>query len=546
MSASNRDIELFKLKFKEWRLDWVKFTTDVLRCKLDEQQQEILYSIQNNRRVTVCSGTARGKDFLAATASLCFLYLTPYWDEDGIFHSATVINTAPTGRQVKNIMMREMKSRYSGSILPKLTSFGFNSGRLVADGIKFDLPGSLRGKKEYANIEKWYLNAFKSDDNNPESWTGLHNTNIFIAVTEASGINPMIFDSIEGNLQGNSKLLLVFNPNNTTGEAFNSMRDPQYKSFRLSSLTSPNVTLGQKLKDGLITDFEYEKQSFPGQVDWEWVNERVHKAGWTLRIREYEFDKSKHDFKFDGNCYRPSDVAKIKILGVHPESSEDTLIPLAWIEYAQDRWVEQQKPDIKGIRGADIAGMGSDTSVFADRYDYYLDEMQSPAISDPNTLHMQITGRIKQDLGLFDSVMIDCIGEGAAIFSRLKEQGCSNVYNFKNSYGAKGLKDKTEARKFLNMRAYTHWAMRDWLDPQFDSKACLPPDDELKAQLTEIKYKIRSDGAMQIEEKEDIKKRLGVSPDKSDALAQTFAPLDRLIAAIEKKHNRVRPGRFGG
>jgi hypothetical protein len=527
--ASKKDIELIQSKFKEWRTDWNKFSNDVLRIKLDPQQQEILESIQNNRRVSVCSGTARGKDFLAATASLCFLYLTPYWDDQGIFHSSTVINTGPTDRQVKNIMMREIKSRYSGSILPKLTAFGFNSGRVVADGIKFDMPNSLKGKKEYANIEKWFLNAFKADNNNTEAWSGIHNTNILIAVTEASGIVPLIYDGIEGCLQGNSKLLLVHNPNSTNGEAYTSMKDPQYNSFRLSSLTSPNVILGQQLRDGKITESEYKNLAYPGQVDWEWLNEKVNKPGWTLRIRENEVDKSKHDFNFNGNYYRPSDVCKIKILGEHPESSEDTLIPLSWIEAAQQRWIDTTKPELKGIRGVDVSGMGSDTSVFADRFDWYLDEIRVPVTTDPNTMHMELTGHIKTDLDLFESIMIDCIGEGAAIFSRLKELGSKNVYNFKNSYGAKGLKDKTEARTFLNMRAYTHWAMRDWLDPRYDSLACLPPDDELKAQLTEIKYKIRSDGIIQIEDKDEIKKRLGVSPDKADALAQTFAPVARLI-----------------
>lgn len=542
--VSQSDIDQFKARIKLWRNDWNLFAKEALKVRLDPQQQEILTSIQLNRRVSVCSGTARGKDFLAATASLCFLYLSPYWDSDGIFHSSTVINTGPTDRQVKNIMMREIRARYNGSILPKLTQFGFNSGRLWSEGIKFDLPASLKGSQESANIEKWYLLSFKADDHNTEAWTGFHNTNIMIVATEASGLSSTLFDGIEGCLQGNSKLLIVHNPNNSSGEAYNSMRDPQYKSFRLSSLTSPNVILGQKLKDGLITSDEFTAARIPGQVDWEWVKEHITKAGWTLRINKSEFDSSKHDFEFDGTLYRPSDVCRIKILGIHPETSEDTLIPLSWIEAAQERWLESIKPGLKGIRAVDIAGMGSDTTVFVDRYNDYVDEIRTVPYVDSNTVHMEIAGKIVIDRDQFEAIYIDTIGEGAGVFSRLKEQGIA-AYSFKNSLGAVGLKDKTEARKFLNMRAYTHWAMRDWLDPRFESKAMLPPDDELKAQLTEIKYKIRSDGVIQIEAKEDIKARIGVSPDKSDGLAMTFAPKERLIESVHKGPKRINPGRFG-
>jgi hypothetical protein len=265
-----------------------------------------------------------------------------------------------------------------------------------------------------------------------------------------------------------------------------------------------------------------------------------------MSIRKEEIDKTKHDFEFDHKWYRPSDVARIKILAIHPESSEDSLIPLTWIEAAQERWELHKKPEMKGIRGVDVAGMGCDTSIFADRYDNWVDELKSPMCADPTLIPMRLAGDIKSEASKFDFIPIDSIGVGAGVFSRLKEQGVDNVYCFKNSYGARGLTDKTEARKFLNMRSYTHWALRDFLDPSFGSEAMLPNDDELKAQLTEIKYKIRSDGKIQIEEKDEIKKRLGVSPDKSDALAQTFAPKERLIAAIEKKFTRPRPGAFGG
>jgi hypothetical protein len=74
------------------------------------------------------------------------------------------------------------------------------------------------------------------------------------------------------------------------------------------------------------------------------------------------------------------------------------------------------------------------------------------------------------------------------------------------------------------MKAYVYWAMRDWLNPFNKNGACLPPDPELAQELTETKWKFMSNGKIQIESKEELKKRLKRSPDKADSLALTFYP----------------------
>ncbi|SFW22256.1 hypothetical protein [Chitinophaga sancti] len=86
------------------------------------------------------------------------------------------------------------------------------------------------------------------------------------------------------------------------------------------------------------------------------------------------------------------------------------------------------------------------------------------------------------------------------------------------------LKDLTGQYEFANMRAYLMWAVRDWLDPSKGSKAMLPPDEVLTAELCEPTWCFQSNGKIIIEPKDDIKKRLGRSPDKFDSLANTFYP----------------------
>ena len=213
-------------RFAEWRGDWNKFIADAFGVTLDEEQKAIITAIQNERRVSVSSGTARGKDFVAACAAMCFLYLTPRWNKKGeLAKNTKVALTAPTDRQVKNIMMPEISRLYY---------------RAKKRGVF--LPGRLTAYDIRTGNSEWFLTGFKADENNHESWSGFHAVNTMFVITEASGIADDTFTAIEGNLQGNSRVLLVFNPNRTVGYAAKSQRQPErWQTFRLNSLTTERL-----------------------------------------------------------------------------------------------------------------------------------------------------------------------------------------------------------------------------------------------------------------------------------------------------------------
>ncbi len=487
--------------FRLWKSDWNMFVRDVLKARLDKEQQEIITSVQFNKLTAVASGTARGKDFVAACASMCFMYLTPKFNEKGeLVENTKVAMTAPTGRQVGNIMSPEIRRLFrQAQILP---------GRPVAFDIR-------------TNYDEWFLTGFKASDDATEAWSGFHASNTMFVVTEASGIAEATFNAIEGNLQGNSRLLIVFNPNVTTGYAARAMKSSRFHKFRLNSLNAENVVKKQVV--------------ISGQVDYEWVRDKVE--NWCTPIREIDFNKGEGDFPFeiDGETklYRPNDLFRVKVLGMFPKVSEDVLIPYEWIELANARWLELNdgKPysiptHIARRSGVDVAGMGRDNSVICDRYDSYVSEFdvhQSAGKAD----HMLIAGKVSNRLKDKKSkAFIDTIGEGAGVYSRLLELGYYNAISCKNSYGAKGLSDITGQYSFSNMRAYLFWAVRDWLDPKNKTGAALPPCDKFAEEATEIHWKFQSNGSIIIESKEDIQKRLKRSPDYFDALANTFYPKD--------------------
>jgi hypothetical protein len=480
-----------------WRADWNKFSREVLKVNLDPEQQEILSAVQKYPRVSVCSGTARGKDFIAAVASVCFMYLTPKFNSIGeLIENTKIALTAPTDRQVKNIMFPEVSRLWNrAKVLP---------GRLVGYDIRTD-------------FEEWFLTGFKASKDNHEAWSGFHAANTMFVITEASGIDENIFNAIEGNLQGNSRILLVFNPNTPTGYAASSQKSPRWKKFRLDSLSSPNV--------------KERKIIIPGQVDFEWVKDKID--NWCQLIEKSNFTSGKGDFEFDGKLYRPNDLFRIKVRGMFPEVSEDTLIPFSWIELAQERWRQAKRKEVAARIGADVAGMGRDNSIFCYRYENYVDKFEMVGTAGKAD-HMLVAGKLANILkDTINKAFIDTIGEGAGVYSRLEELGYKNAFSCKFSESADGLSDVTGVYKFANMRAYLFWAVRDWLNPINEQNACLPPCDELTEELTEIKWKFQSNGSIIIEPKEEIKKRLRRSTDYSDSLANTFYPHDQIEEGMQ-------------
>lgn len=495
-----------------WRADWCRFVSEALGVTLDPEQQEILRSVQFNRRTSVASGTARGKDFVAACAAICFLYLTPRWrrNEFGkieLAENTKVALTAPTDRQVKNIMMPEISRLFN---------------RAKARGV--ELIGQLSAYDIRTNDKEWFLTGFKADENNHEAWSGFHAVHTMFIVTEATGIGDDTFSAIEGNLQGDSRILVVFNPNKTVGYAARSQKSERWQRFRLSSLTAPNIV--------------NRKIVISGQVDFEWLQDKLE--NWCMKITREEVSSEFDDFEFDGQWYRPEDLFRKKVLAKFPKVSDDILIPPQWLEEAHRRWNEANGrvplSASVNVLGVDVAGMGRDSTCFVHRRDNYVAPFRSQN-SGGHADHMRVAGEIcaerRRSMNLF--VSIDTIGEGAGVYSRvveLEQSEAGYIISCKFSEGAKAqngreLRDATGQYQFVNMRAWLFWAVRDWLNPKNETGAMLPPDTGFDEEAQEIRWFFRSDGKIQIEPKEDIKTRLGRSPDKFDALANTFYPLRR-------------------
>lgn len=111
-------------------------------------------------------------------------------------------------------------------------------------------------------------------------------------------------------------------------------------------------------------------------------------------------------------------------------------------------------------------------------------------------------------------VCIDCIGIGAGIVDRLLEIGYECVE------GVNVARSANDKDKFKNLRAELWHDTREWLSQEMPVQ--IPDSDELLGDLTSLGYKFDSSGRLQIESKDELRKRGMKSPDTADSLALTF------------------------
>jgi hypothetical protein len=201
------------------------------------------------------------------------------------------------------------------------------------------------------------------------------------------------------------------------------------------------------------------------------------------------------------------------------------VIPTEWIRNAQARWTpEKPARTYMTCLGVDVARGGSDKTVLARRYGNWFAPLEKhPGQSTPDGA--SVVGHIAKALAeradRVADVNIDVIGIGASVYD-----GCSAIHVSPNAINfGEGTErtDRTGQLHFRNVRAWAYWNLRESLDPDKGDKLALPPDSELLADLTAARWKMTAQG-IQLESKEDIKKRIGRSPDCGDAVVMAAMP----------------------
>jgi hypothetical protein len=199
-------------------------------------------------------------------------------------------------------------------------------------------------------------------------------------------------------------------------------------------------------------------------------------------------------------------------------SDFDSFIPTDLVMRARKSEIE---PYGKLIIGVDPAGKGADSTCIAWRKGRCITKVEKHRGLDT----MQVCGLVARIIreGKPHKVFVDSTGMGIGIVDRLHEQGYSEVVgvNFAGKPVEPPALDETgrPGGGPANRRAELYLNLKTALE----SRLQLPDSDSLHGDLTSVGYGYDSSGRLLLESKDEVRKRLGGSPDEADAVALCFA-----------------------
>lgn len=436
----------------------VQWASDRADDFLWSKQREIMEAVRDHPRVAVRSCHSTGK---TATAGR----VAAWWIDAHPPGEAFVLTTAPTGPQVKALLWKEIN-------------------RLHA---RAKLPG-------YTNLTEWYIEtngnselaAFgrKPSEYSEAAFQGFHAKYVLIIMDEASGVPSSLWNAAESVASNrHSRILAIGNPDLTSGEFYDACKDDSpYHVIHVGYQHTPAFTgeeVPEYLNDLLISP--------------EWVESRRDAWG------------------------EDSALFQAKVKGEFPSGSTDPFLIIPPEYAAQCRHLDPEDMPLPDYyiheAGIDVGG-GGDRTVIVERVGNSVGRVESFSVKDP----MQAVGRIKHVLEDWQvtKAKIDVIGIGWGLAGSLREK-LDGIKVEGINFAAKSAAPK----KYANIRAEAYWNARTLSRDKQWSLATL--SDDAIDELTCARYEIKdSNGKIQVESKDEIRKRLGRSPDVSDAVLLAF------------------------
>jgi hypothetical protein len=369
--------------------------------------------------------------------------------------------------------------------------------RLAINSHWFRVTATAAYSADPAHERLWRADAIPWSGENTEAFAGLHNKGrrVVLIFDEASAIADKIWEVSEGALtdEDTEIIWLAFgNPTRNTGR------------FR--------ECFGR-----------FRHRWDCGHIDSRLV-EGTNKAQLDQWVRDYGED---------------SDFVRVRVKGVFPHAGSMQFIGSDLVEAALAR-TSADIPRVVGeplIMGVDVARFGDDASVI--RFRQGRDARSIPPIKLRGVDTMELAARVADESTRLrvSAIFIDGGGVGGGVVDRCRQIGL-NVVDVR--FGAKSDRPQLEQDRaigYANKRAEIWGSMRAWL-----RDGAIDADPELIADLTGVEYGyVLRDGrdAIQLERKEDMKRRGLASPDNADALALTFA-----YPVLPSAARSRRPGRF--
>lgn len=429
---------------------------------LTSYQRRALAQLVVDKRVAIRGPHGLGKTTTNAIAVLWFA-LT----RDALGIDWKVATTAGTWRQLEKFLWPEVRKWAMRLNWARLGRKPFNEH---SELLKLSL--TLR-----------YGQAYAVASSDPAKIEGAHADSVLYIFDEAKIISADTFDAAEGAFSGAGETGL-----------------PEAFGLAQSTPGEPN---------GRFYEIHNRK---PGLTDWAAIHVTVQEAIAEGRVSRSWVAARKLQW---GEL---TAVYQNRVLGNFWTSDEDTVIPLTWLEQANERWRDWAaagRPTQVGqlVVGVDVARGGADKTVLAKRRGAVVMELTSYSVADT----MRVADHVQAAMGNpTDLAVVDVIGLGAGVVDQLRRRH-RQVIAFNASRKTK-MRDRSGMFGFLNSRSAMWWTLRQLLDPAFGATLAIPPDDQLTGDLTAPKWWVTGANVIAIEGKDDIRKRIGRSPDRGDAV----------------------------
>lgn len=342
----------------------------------------------------------------------------------------------------------------------------------------FDLTATKLCAKDPAHADTWRIDIVPWSERNTEAFAGLHNKNkrILVIYDEASAIPDVIWETTEGALTDSNTQIFWFafgNPTRNSG----------------------------RFKDCF------------GKFKGLWGNTQVDS-------RQVSITNKTQIAKWIAAYGEDSDFVRVRVRGVFPRTGSMEFISADLCNEAAGREITVHPHD-PFVIGVDVARFGDDETVI------YFRKGRDGRTIPPERLRgldtMSVAGRVAQKYMEYraDALFVDGGGVGGGVIDRLRQL---QIPVIEVQFGAKSDRPNFDDQtKYANKRAEMWGYMREWL-----KGGGIADDSDLISQLSTPLYGFNAQNEIQLERKEDIKKRMGTSgtwssPDVADALAITFA-----------------------
>lgn len=365
-----------------------------------------------------------------------------------------------------------------------------------ADGA---LPGHVNQVEWWADGKQLAIGRKPPDQKARVSFQGFHNRYVLAILDEASGIPDQMWEAINKVVTGpDDRILAIGNPDYVRSRWWQVCQGGRWNVIHIGVDDTPLRT-GEPAPDGA-----------------------------TLISQQF-IDDVISDYGVDSPQYQA------QVSGEFPDDRTDGVVPWSAAAKCRADGLEFPDADDETVLGCDVGG-GGDMTVIWSRTGPIVGKVWREK-TDSTEAVAALCRQAIDETGA-THINVDVTGLGWGVPDLLLRDRDVTVGRFNFGAGAR------ESTRFANARAELWWHGRELAQAQGWGLAAI--DEGTVAQLCEPRWFENARGRIQIEEKADVRRRIGRSPDDADALLLAFWEAPVAVGHAGPPGLRANAGHTGG